>query len=289
MRKNLLLFIAGCVLITACKNKKVPSTNYQHKKTETLKKATIKYSMVVSRDSISAFLKIQDSAALSVIAAVNRTDIKFLKKFDSLVVPVNTKEAMQQYFPFPFYASFLKDVKKIIFFSYPTQSFAAYEDGELIYTGPTNMGRKADQTPTGLFYTNWKAEETTSTFNDEWNLKWNFNIENKLGVGFHEYDMPGYPASHSCLRLSAKDAKYLYAWADQWTLRGTDDVLAKGTPIIVFGAYPFGSSKPWLALAQNEKVLEITEANLQTTAQQFLPDILQKQAQRDSMDVIRAK
>jgi hypothetical protein len=24
------------------------------------------------------------------------------------------------------------------------------------------------KTPTGLFFTNWKAEETTSTFDDEW-------------------------------------------------------------------------------------------------------------------------
>jgi hypothetical protein len=30
-------------------------------------------------------------------------------------------------------------------------------------------------------------------------LRWNFNIENKLGVGWHS--LPGYPASHSCLRL----------------------------------------------------------------------------------------
>ncbi len=289
MSKNLLLFVAGCVLITGCKNKKIDSPVYHHKKIDTPRKVPIKYSMVASNDSISAFLKIQDSAALKVIAAVNRTDIKFLRKFDSLLVPVNTGAALQQYFPFPFYAAFLKDVKKIIFFSYPTQSFAAYENGELVCTGPTNMGRKADQTPTGLFYTNWKAEETTSTFNDEWNLKWNFNIENKLGVGFHEYDMPGYPASHSCLRLSANDAKYLYTWADQWNLHGTDNILAQGTPVVVFGAYPFGSSKPWLALTQNEKALEITEANLQTTVQQFLPDILQKQAQRDSMDVISAK
>lgn len=289
MRRNFLFIIVTCVLFTACKHKKSPPTTVQNKKIETPKRVSINYSLLVSKDSISAFLKLQDSATLKVIGAVNRADVKFLKKFDSLLVPVNTKEASQQYFPFPFYAAFLKDVKKIIFFSYPTQSFAAYENGELVYTGPTNMGRKADQTPTGLFYTNWKAEETTSTFNDEWNLKWNFNIENKLGVGFHEYEMPGYPASHSCLRLSEKDAKYLYAWAEQWNLEGTDNILAKGTPVVVFGAYPFGNSKPWLTLVQNEKALEITEENLQTTAQQFLPDISQKQAQRDSMDIISAK
>ncbi|MFN0083430.1 MAG: L,D-transpeptidase [Ferruginibacter sp.] len=289
MRRNFLFIIVTCVLFTACKNKKNPVTTIQNKKIETPKRVSINYSLLVSKDSINAFLKLQDSATLQVIGAVNRADVKFLKKFDSLLVPLNTKEVLQQYFPFPFHAAFLKNVKKIIFFSYPSQSFAAYENGELVYTGPTNMGRKADQTPTGLFYTNWKAEETTSTFNDEWNLKWNFNIENKLGVGFHEYEMPGYPTSHSCLRLSEKDAKYLYAWADQWNLQGTDNVLAKGTPVVVFGAYPFGSSKPWLALVQNERTMEITEENLQTTVQQFLPDILQKQAQRDSMDIIPAK
>jgi hypothetical protein len=45
-------------------------------------------------------------------------------------------------------------------------------------------------------------------------LRWNFNIENKLGVGWHS--LPGYPASHSCLRL--EDAKLLYEWADEWQL-----------------------------------------------------------------------
>jgi hypothetical protein len=31
----------------------------------------------------------------------------------------------------------------------------------------TNMGSEKHKTPTGLFFTNWKAEETTSTFDDE--------------------------------------------------------------------------------------------------------------------------
>jgi hypothetical protein len=29
-------------------------------------------------------------------------------------------------------------------------------------------GEEKHKTPTGLFFTNWKAEETTSTFDDEW-------------------------------------------------------------------------------------------------------------------------
>jgi hypothetical protein len=45
------------------------------------------------------------------------------------------------------------------------------------------MGSKIHKHQLDYFFTNWKAEETTSTFN-EWDLKWNFNIENKEGVGF---------------------------------------------------------------------------------------------------------
>jgi hypothetical protein len=45
-----------------------------------------------------------------------------------------------------------------------------------------------------VFFFELEAEETTSTFDDEWDLRWNFNIENKLGVGWHQYSLPGYPA-----------------------------------------------------------------------------------------------
>jgi hypothetical protein len=78
----------------------------------------------------------------------------------------------------------LKEVNKVILFSYPSQTFAAYENGQLVRTGPTNMGREKIKLQLVCFFTNWKAEETTSTFNDEWDLKWNFNIANKLELVF---------------------------------------------------------------------------------------------------------
>ena len=285
MLKNYMTLLLGIFVFYSCNEKnEIPSTPKETQtKKEAEKKASINYTLLISKDSIKKFIKRTDSNSLKIIAAINRADVKFLIRFDSIIIPSDLSQPINQYFPFPFEASFLKDIKKIIFFSYPTQSFAAYENGMLIYTGPTSMGRKADTTPTGLFYTNWKAEQSTSTFNDEWDLKWNFNIENKLGVGFHQYEMPGYPASHSCLRLSEKDAKYLYEWADQWTIKGTDNILAQGTPVIVYGSYPFGRSKPWLALAQNEKALDINSADLENTVKQYLPDIMQKQAQRDSI------
>ncbi|TRX36711.1 L,D-transpeptidase [Flavobacterium restrictum] len=222
----------------------------------------------------------QSTANLEIALAVNRTDKAFFVKMDSVIIPTDMTGDMAFYLPFPMQVPYLEQVEKIIFFSYPTQTFAAYENGILVYTGPTNMGRKKDPTPTGLFFTNWKAEETTSTFDDEWKLLWNFNIENKKGIGFHQYDLPGYPASHSCLRLHEKDAKSLYEWADQWVLINDENVKFKGTPVIVFGSYDFDAPKPWLQLVQNPKALTITTTEIEKITSPYLQTILMEQEKK---------
>jgi hypothetical protein len=224
-----------------------------------------------------------DNAKLDIVLAVNRTDKTNISKMDSIIVPGDFTGDLEFYLPFPLEVPYLKSVSKIIYFSYPTQTFATYENGILIHTGPTNMGRKKDPTSTGLFYTNWKAEKTTSTFNDEWDLYWNFNIANKLGIGWHQYKLPGYPASHSCLRLQEKDAKYLYNWADQWILKDDETILVKGTPVIVFGSYPFGEQKPWLQLVQNPKALNISADQIEQATRSYLNGILSEQKKREQM------
>ena len=143
------------------------------------------------------------------LAAINRVDEKHLKHLDSFLVPHQYDDSLAHYFPFPIQSAILSDINKIIIFSYPTQSFAAYERGHLILTGPTNMGKKLSQTPLGLFFCNWKSKEIRSTVDNDWILKWNFNVSNIGGVGFHQYDLPGYPASHSCMRLWAQQAEFL--------------------------------------------------------------------------------
>lgn len=228
-----------------------------------------------------------NSKALKIAYAVNRTDATNLKKMDSIIVPEDVSGDVEFYLPFPLTVPYLKEIKKIVFFSYPTQTFAAYEKGQLVYSGPTNMGREKDQTPRGLSFTNWKAEETTSTFNDEWDLRWNFNIENKLGVGWHQYELPGYPASHSCLRMQENDAKFMYKWADEWELADSETVKVKGTPVIVFGDYDFSAPKPWLQLASNPKVLDISENEIKEQTMPFLNDILKEQQNRQQVQTAK--
>ncbi|WP_269225006.1 L,D-transpeptidase [Flavobacterium eburneipallidum] len=275
------LFIVSLIFVfQSCKKEENNTTEtiVVAKKTIVRQKPkNISYQLESSKQWLSTH---SDSTQIEIVLAVNRTDKANISKMDSILVPTDLAGDREFYLPFPLEVPYLKDISKIIFFSYPTQTFAAYENGELIYTGPTNMGRKKDPTPTGLFFTNWKAEQTTSTFNDEWDLRWNFNIANKLGVGWHQYELPGYPASHSCLRLQEKDAKYLYNWADQWVLQDDETVLLKGTPVIVFGSYPFGSPKPWLALVKNTKALDISIAEIKNITKPHLNSILSEQKKR---------
>lgn len=281
----LILNISIALLFVGCK---------QDSKTESTEKEVIvkqrnepkksSYHLESAKDWLSK--NASDSTKFHIAYAVNRTDATNFKKMDSVVIPDDLTGDIEFYLPFPVTVSALKDINKIVFFSYPTQTFAAYEKGELVYTGPTNMGREKDKTPTGLFFTNWKAEETTSTFDDEWELRWNFNIENKLGVGWHQYTLPGYPASHSCLRLQEQDARKLYDWADQWELSNPETVKVKGTPVIVFGNYDFKAPKPWLELIKNPKALTISENEIENVAKPFVESIMKEQKIRQDFQKV---
>ena len=281
MRKLIILFGIIAFTMFSCKN---GDENNADKKTAVRKKIPVRKepkNVSYTLESAKEWLKKNKSEEnLEIALAVNRTDKENFVKMDSVIIPTDLSGDIVFYLPFPLQVNFLQNVDKIILFSYPTQTFAVYENGILIRTGPTNMGKAKNPTPTGLFFTNWKAEETTSTFNDEWELKWNFNVENKKGIGFHQYKLPGYPASHSCMRLQEKDAKFLYEWADQWVLADNENVKFKGTPVVVFGSYNFDAPKPWLQLIKNPKALAIPESEIKEIITPYLGTILKEQKKR---------
>ncbi|MGB5007950.1 MAG: L,D-transpeptidase [Ferruginibacter sp.] len=281
--KNLLLILMISMLCTiSCKQQKKTAVKVIPQRQQP---KTITYQFANAKQWLAAHTGAD--AHLQIAYAVNRTDAANFAKMDSVIIPADLDGDIAYYMHFPFQVNYLDAVQKIIFFSYPTQTFATYENGVLIHTGPTNMGRKKDPTPTGLFYANWKSEKTTSTFNDEWELLWNFNIENKLGVGWHQYELPGYPVSHSCLRLREKDARYLYDWADQWILGDKESIRVKGTPVIVFGSYNFDAPKPWLQLVMNPKAMDIAEAEIEKQTVPFLNNILAEQKKRETAETAK--
>jgi hypothetical protein len=108
-------------------------------------------------------------------------------------------------------------------------------------------------------------------------LKWNFNIANKLGVGFHQYSFRVIP-SHSCLRLQEQDARFLYDWADQWVLADAETVKSKrNTCYCFFGKYDFKAPKPWLQLLTDPASLNITDEEMQQIVQPHLNAIMKEQ------------
>jgi hypothetical protein len=276
--KNLIWTALACLsLVTSCKD---DQETIVIKAPERIKPIKIDYNLVESNKWFNA--NKQSENILKIVMAINRMDDSNLVKADSILIPTDFSGDIAYYMPFPLEVSGLEEVNKIILFSYATQSFAAYENGILKYVGPTSLGREKDKTPLGLFFTNWKAEETTSTFDDEWQLKWNFNIANKLGVGFHQYELPGYPASHSCLRLLESDAKMLYSWADQWVLKNDEQVKLQGTPVVVFGEYDFKGPKPWMVLKENPDALKISESDINDLVTPYLPKIKEAQIKREN-------
>lgn len=286
MRPLLFILLGAVAFASACKQsekktKETPPTVKDSTVAPTPKPEApaITYHFMKKKDWQAQKDSFEGAKHLDILNAINRTDSAHIKRLDSILVPSDFSQPLTAYLPFPVEADFLANINKIIIFSAATQSFAAYENGKLVLTGQTNTGRKSKPTPPRLYFTNWKARESVSTFDDEWKLKWNFNVHNTWGVGFHQYALPGYPASHSCMRLQEKDAQFLYGWADQWVLKN-DQLKANGTPVVVIGKYPFGQPRPWFQLTQNPQALTIPVDSLQAQLNPYMDEITKKQEER---------
>jgi hypothetical protein len=223
-------------------------------------------------------------AGMRQVLAINRLDTRHIVIGDTLCVPDTIPEDFLLFSPYPENISILDSIPKILIFSYPVQAFAAYENGVLVRWGPTSMGKRTTPTPTGLYFTNWKAKETISTVNEEWVLPWAFNIDNFNGISIHQFELPGYPASHACARLLQKDAEWIYYWADQWILsKDGNKIKAYGTPVIVYGKYDYHSSPPWKLLNEDKNADKVSVEELNKTIKQYLSLIISRKIQRDSV------
>ncbi len=243
----------------------------------------LNYHLIATADTITWLQSLLPSDTLNAILVLNRIDQDNFYRTDTLVFPDTFRSGIDQYCPFPLRLDDLLNVRKIILVSYYAQAFAVYENGDRIKWGPTSMGKESTPTPKGLFAVNWKSKRTISTVDSTWIMEWYFNLDNFRGVSVHQYALPGYPASHSCVRLYEEDAIWLYDWIDQWQLV-EDEISGYGTPVLIFGDYPFGERKPWLNMAEKNTVLDISPADLSVLLKEFLPTVLERQKQRDSLN-----
>ena len=225
-----------------------------------------------------------DSAQLTTVLKLNRIDEKHARR-RLLIVPDSIADELT-YAPFPATLPQLDSVSKLITVSRRLQAFGAYEYGRLVRWGPSSTGRKETPTEEGLFFTNWKSRETISTDDSTWVLKWYFNIASGKGVAFHEYDLPGRPASHGCVRLLEADARWIFDWAEQWEVPSRKIVrkpLAYGTPVVIMGEYDYTGRAPWMELAENPRAAQVSAEEMDSVLAGHLPRILERVRQRRSL------
>jgi hypothetical protein len=109
-----------------------------------------------------------------------------------------------------------------------------------------SAGARNTPTTTGRFALTWRSTGHPSSVNPDWFLRWYFNFDSREGLAFHEYVLPGGPASHGCIRLLPRDARWLYEWGDGWTLDPrTGRPVASGTPVLIIGPYAYDDPPPW--------------------------------------------
>ncbi len=214
---------------------------------------------------LDSFKSKYSEAQQKVIYALNRIDARRVRVGKNLVIPDTLFSDILKYAPFPEKLELISDISKTVLISQRVQGFGLYENGILVKWGPISSGKKSTPTPNGLHYGNYKAREKVSTVNDSWLLPYYFNFMNFEGVGVHQYELPGYPASHACVRLYMDDANYIYNWATQWELTANGRKIHKnGTPFMVYGEYDYNAPAPWLQLASNNEATELLDSEIKT-------------------------
>jgi len=188
---------------------------------------------------------------LGILEKLNRADAPHLGRLETLVVPDPPLVGDElRYSPLPPLWAWAGSFPKALVVDQPSQVFGAYECGRLVRWGPVSSGRRQRPTPAGLFHLNWRMRGRRSTENPDWYMTWYFNFDNARGLAVHQLELPGHPASHACVRLLERDARWIYGWGAGWTLDAERrSVVALGTPVLVVGAYDFGAPPAWRSLA----------------------------------------
>ncbi|AHM02889.1 hypothetical protein roselon_00444 [Roseibacterium elongatum DSM 19469] len=112
--------------------------------------------------------------------------------------------------------------------SIPEQRVHVYRNGIRIGVSTCSTGRPGHETPTGVFTVLQKdADHRSSTYNNA--PMPNMNRLTWGGIALHAGNLPGYPASHGCIRLPLEFSEHLF------------EVTHIGTPVIISGA----RNDPW--------------------------------------------
>ncbi len=112
--------------------------------------------------------------------------------------------------------------------SLPEQLVHVYRNGVRIAVSTCSTGKQGHATPTGVFTVLQKDRDHRSSSYSDAPMP-NMNRLTWDGIALHAGNLPGYPASHGCVRLPLDFSEKLFT------------VTHVGTPVIIAGA----STDPW--------------------------------------------
>lgn len=281
---NLLLVFSGIFLLifASCNNKQEKIEQEPPTQLDTISleppvfKTTYRLDSISSPEHLDSLKNGFSEEERKLVYALNRIDEHRIKPGTKLIIPDSLVTDLKLYSPFPKVLGSLDSISKTVVISQRIQAFALYENGNLLRWGPVSTGKQSTSTPSGLYYGNYKAKRKISTIDESWIMPYYFNFMNFEGIGTHEYILPGYPASHGCVRMYWEDAKFIYDWASMWELE-SDVILQNGTPFMVIGEYDYKDIQPWFKLAENNKFNELNPAEidkLRVYAQRYRSDPL---------------
>jgi len=112
--------------------------------------------------------------------------------------------------------------------SLPEQRVYVYRNGIRIAVSTCSTGKPGHETPSGVFVVLQKDKHHRSSTYDDAPMP-NMNRLTWSGIALHAGNLPGYPASHGCVRLPMDFSERLF------------EVTHLGTPVIISGRH----SDPW--------------------------------------------
>ena len=191
-----------------------------------------------------------------VFTTINRKDIQYFRLGDTAIVPNTFHDDLRVYSVFPHLYPPADTLPKLILISNAHQAYACYENGKLVRFAACNTGREKKPTFPGRYTLNWRDKIRRSSLDSNWVLPFTWNFHLFAGSAFHQFDMPGRPASHSCVRQFMDDAEWLFNWGRG----GKIDTATKkyipmtGTPVIILDMFDYSRLKggPWWDMASNK-------------------------------------
>jgi lipoprotein-anchoring transpeptidase ErfK/SrfK len=101
--------------------------------------------------------------------------------------------------------------------SLPQQKAFVFREGALVASAPVSTGRPGHPTPLGTFRILQKQVHHRSNIYSNAPMPYMQRLTT-YGIALHAGQLPGYPASHGCIRLPWAFAKKLYSMTDGSTL-----------------------------------------------------------------------